>query len=158
MLTNSPEGRQLANQLALQIVQQIKPEEAPIFQDLADEYYEEGHELPNLSETSEDDELAFGLDGAVISFSHAALAAANVILPFIVTELLKASTEDVGEHLRHKIRDLFRGKEADDPPPLAPEQLEQVKKMARKQARAFGLDAAQARILADALVGSLATL
>ncbi|HLO34403.1 MAG TPA: hypothetical protein VK249_34980, partial [Anaerolineales bacterium] len=50
----------------------------------------------------------------------------------------------------------FRSEEKTEPPPLTAEQLAQVRKVALKKARELKLSEERAKLLADAVVGSLA--
>jgi hypothetical protein len=164
MLSSTIAGRELVYQVSLQILEQIAPEEVEIFPELAEEFYT-NPELPELSGNSTDDELAFGLDGSLIPVSHAIISAVIYVLNYLVTDVLKEAKGEISEALKTKIKALFENEKLDGKPKkgkitpiLTKEELELVKKMARKQARIFGLGEADARKLADALVGSLATI
>lgn len=160
MISDSVSGRYLVNRVSLNVVRQIAPEELDIYPELAKDYFE-NPTPPVLSESSADDELAFGFEELLIPVSHAVLAAVNVVLGYIVTEILKQTTNEISTALQDKIKTLFEVDTINEDTQalaLTKDELDLVKMMARKQARLFGLDSIESDKLADALVGSLATI
>ena len=131
-----------------------------------------------------DDPLGFGLSETIAAVTPAAAAMASAVLGYLLTETVKATQEESAAALKKKIKALFNPetqpggksepakqeanlplpvigapagpKPDEDPAPLTVEQLQQVKRLARKQAVQFGLEPDLADKMAIALVGALA--
>lgn len=153
MWTEATEERQLITDLSKQMVTQVAPEELDLFDELIEEYFDDPSP-PDLSESDDDDALGFGLSGVVVAVTPAAAAAASSVLGYILSEVLKSAQEESAAVLANKVRKLFNPK--DKAEALTTEQLRQVRRLALSQAKIFGMEAGQARSMADALVGSLA--
>jgi hypothetical protein len=165
--------------LARATVERAAPEELLIFP-AASEAYLEGQDPSK--KTRGDPMLGFGIETAVILITPIALTVAKDVLGFLRVQLKKQAEERGDEAVDWFINRLFR--RGDDEPapsdPAAPaptptpadattaaepaepveltdEQLEQVREFALEKAKQLKLPDAKAELLADSLVGSLAT-
>jgi hypothetical protein len=69
----------------------------------------------------------------------AVAATVTAVLTNVVNEIVKWVQEESTETIKEKIKEMFNPKD-DSTPPLTKVQLEQVKKVARKQAIEFGME------------------
>lgn len=164
MWTDTPDGRKLIQELSKNIVVEIAPEEMDLFDELVAEYFHDPTP-PDLTAKPKDDPLGFGLGEVLIAVTPAATAMVNAVLNHLFTESVNAAKEESADIVKIKIKKLFHPERKDEKPatkddkevrPLNKEQLEQVKKLARKQAIKFGIHSDKAEKMANALVGSLA--
>jgi len=163
MWTQTPEGRKLIWELSKGIVVEIAPEEMDLFDELVMEYFQDPTP-PDLSAKPKDDPLGFGLGEVLIATTPAVAAMVDGVLNYLINEIVKAAQGESAELIKRKIKDLFNPKKEektdksneDDVVSLTKEQLEQVKKLARKQAIKFGIGSDKADRMANALIGSLA--
>jgi hypothetical protein len=159
-------GDALVAELARSAVAQAAPEELPLFRATSEAYFENPDAL--RAERSGDDMLGFGVDQALVLLTPVALAVSRDVLNFLV-EQLRAQAHEHGKDAIDRLvaRLLHReGKpttetpaaEADgEPPDLTEEQLKEVRSIALAKARQLKLAPDKAELLADSLVGSLAT-
>ena len=87
---------------------------------------------------------------------------AREVFDFVAAHLRKRAQEQGGQAIDGAVarllhRDKGEGEETAAPTELTDEQLEQVRTIALEKARALRLPQAKAELLADSLVGSLAT-
>ena len=166
--------------LARATVERAAPEELVIFP-AASEAYLQGQD-PSKA-TRGDPMLGFGVDAAVVLVAPVALTVAKEVLAFLRVQLKKHAEERGDDAVDWLINRLFGGKDdespatapADAPAPapapadadaavepaddieLTDEELEQVRALALEKAKQLKLPDAKAQLLADSLVGSLAT-
>jgi hypothetical protein len=164
--------------LARATVERAAPEELVIFP-AASEAYLQGQD-PSKA-TRGDPMLGFGVDAAVVLVAPVALTVAKDVLAFLRVQLKKHAEERGDDAVDWLINRLFGGKDEESPatasadaaaPPVAPvdvavepaddieltdEELEQVRALALEKAKQLKLPDAKAQLLADSLVGSLAT-
>lgn len=162
--------------LARATVERAAPEELLIFP-AASEAYLEGQDPSK--KTRGDPMLGFGIETAVVLITPIALTVAKDVLGFLRVQLKKQAEEHGDDAVDWFIDKLFhRGDKgpdaaapADASAPAAPvpasepaeelelteEQLEQVRAFALEKAKQLKLPDAKAQLLADSLVGSLAT-
>ena len=104
--------------------------------------------------------LGFGVDAAVVLLTPIALTVAKDVIGFL-GEQLRARAREQGEGAIDKLIARFvksdDGGEAEPELDLTDEQLEQVRALAIEKGRALKLSDERATLLADSLVGSLAT-
>lgn len=164
MWTQSSEGHKLIQEISKNIVVEVAPEEMDLFDELVVEYFQDSTP-PDLSAKPKDDPLGFGLGEVLIAATPAVAAMVDVVLNYLVNEIIKAAQGESAELIKRKIKVLFNPEKKDektgkpgqdDVVPLTKEQLEQVKKLARKQAIKFGIGPDKAEKMANALIGSLA--
>lgn len=147
--------------LARASVERAAPEELPLFRATSDAYFNDPAAL--AKQRSGDEMLGFGVDAAVMLVTPVALAVAKDVIEFIGTQL-RARAEKEGEGAIDRVleRLLRRGEQpaASEPPAvpeLTDEQLDQVRTVALEKAKQLKLSDATAELLAESLVGSLAT-
>ena len=157
MWTKSSEGRKFIQEISKDIVVEVAPEEMDLFDELVMEYFQ-NPTPPDFSVSPKDDPLGFGIGETLVAVAPAAAAMAEVVLNSLMNESLRTAQEESAELVKRKIKSLFNSKqkEAKDPIPLTKEQLEQVRKLAIKQAIKFGIGPEKAEKMANALIGSLA--
>ena len=157
MWTKSSEGQKLIKELSKVIVVEVAPEEIDLFDELVVEYFRDPTP-PDRSQTQKDDPLGFGIEETLIAVTPSATAVANIIINYLLTEVIKITESERAEEVKRKIKALFSSEREDKvkPEPLTKEQLENIRKLARKQAINFGIGPERAERMADALIGSLA--
>jgi hypothetical protein len=166
--------------LARATVERAAPEELLIFP-AASEAYLEGQDPTKA--TRGDPMLGFGIETAVVLITPIALTVAKDVLGFLRVQLKKQAEEHGDDAVDWFINRLFRrggeepavsapadaaapapapadtaaAVEPDEHVELTDEQLEQVREFALEKAKQLKLPDAKAELLADSLVGSLAT-
>ena len=166
MWSDTAEGKQLVQELSRQVVSETAPEELDLFDEMLQDYFV-SPQPPAPSTVAGDDQLGFGIAGLLVAATPAAAAMVGAVLNFLVAEVVKAAKDESSTLIKQKIQALFStqksgpgssaGKTHPEVPPLTPDQLKKVRQLAQQQAQKFGIDAAQAANMANALVGSLAT-
>jgi hypothetical protein len=168
-----PTDDELVVALARATVERAAPEEMVIFP-AASEAYLEGRDPTKT--TRGDPMLGFGVESAVVLLTPIALTVAKDVLGFLRVQLKKQADEHADEAFDWLVKKLFKrgddekkasppaGGEPAPPPPEEPpgaeltdEQLEEVRKLAVEKAKLLKLPKDKAELLADSLVGSLAT-
>ena len=152
---------ELAVALARSAVERTAPEEMVIFP-AASEAFLEGQDPSK--KTRGDPMLGFGVESAVVLLTPVALTVAKDVLGFLRVQLKKQADkhgEDAFDWLASKLlrRDDDKEKPVDaaEVPELTDEQLEEVRRLAIEKAKQLKLADDKAELLADSLVGSLAT-
>jgi hypothetical protein len=149
--------------LARASIERAAPEELPLFRATSDAYFNDPAALEQ--QRSRDEMLGFGVDAAVMLVTPVALAVAKDVIAFIGTHLrARAEREGGGAIDRVLDRLVGRGETTGGPasepagvPELTDEQLDQVRTLALEKAKQLKLSDAKAELLAESLVGSLAT-
>ncbi|MBI4739785.1 hypothetical protein HY772_09720 [Candidatus Woesearchaeota archaeon] len=156
MWNGSTEQRAAIEEISKDLVTQLAPEELDLFGELAQDYFDDPKPLSKSKHS--DDPLGFGIFEAMTIMTPVAMAMASTVLTFVTTEVIKSAKDESAAVIKKKIKALFNkaDKQEADSPSLTKEQMEQVKKLAYKQATDFGMDAATAEKMSNALIGSLA--
>jgi hypothetical protein len=154
----------LVAQLARSAVSQTAPEELPLFRATSQAYFEDPTALER--QKSGDEMLGFGVEAAVVLVTPVALDVARDVLNFVV-EQVRIQARVHGQEAIERFTDRLLKHTSDDdeepaasagePPDLTEEQLEQVRALALEKAQQLKLAPDKAELLADSLVGSLAT-
>jgi hypothetical protein len=149
----------LVAELARATVERAAPEELPLFAPMSEAYLADPAALERGR--PRDEMLGFGVDAAVMLVTPVALQVARDVLGFL-HEQLRARAREHGESAIDRIVAPLVGKKAPEDesepvPELTDAQLEQVRALAFEKARSLKLSEARAELLADSLVGSLAT-
>lgn len=133
--------QELSIELGRRLVAQYAPRELGLYPVVAAQY----RQLGALERQAGDDiKIGFGAtEGALLSSAILAICAA------VGEQLLAVLTERGVAALTQRLGGASAG------PTFSSEHREQVREVAYKKARQLGLDAAQARLLADAIVGNL---
>lgn len=138
-----------AAELGRQVVAEVAPAELPLF----DVTWQAVGRRPRRSRRREEP-LGFGLPEAGDVLVTAAASG-------VVTTILEDLGKDFGSWLARLWARLCRRPPEtvlpDPLPPLSPERLSQIRRLARAKARKLGLAGPQADALADSLVSALAT-
>jgi hypothetical protein len=157
---------ELAVALARSAVERAAPEEMVIFPAVSEAFLE-GKDPSK--QTRGDPMLGLGIESAVVLLTPVALTVAKDVLGFLRTQLKRQADEHGDEAFDWVVRKLFRrdddAEDAATTTPPAPdesaeltdEQLEEVRRLAIKKAKQLKLPKEKAELLADSLVGSLAT-
>ncbi len=177
---SAPSDDALVVALARATVERAAPEELVIFP-AASEAYLDGQDPSK--KTRGDPMLGFGVESAVILLTPIALTVAKDVLAFLRVQLKKQADEHADEGFDWLVKKLLRrgddkkpGEPGADTAPepgtevptvdagapaepveLTDEQLEQVRQLAIEKAKQLKLPKDKAELLADSLVGSLAT-
>lgn len=151
------EERELATDLARRALTRTAPEELLVFDEVAEEYFADPRRA--VAGDTRDEAVGFGLDLGMMT--PAMLAVAVIAVRTVATILGTAVTEEGTSLTRRGLRRLF-GIEAGEATPahsvgLSAEELAAVQRSARDGAVALGLAPEQAKLLADAITGDLAT-
>ena len=146
--------------LARACVERAAPEELPLFRATCEAYLDDPRSLERRG-GGKDDMLGFGVEAATILVTPVALSVAKEVLVYLGEQVRRVARSE-GEEAVDRLVDRVSGGDADDaaapePPQLTDEQLEQVRAVALEKALLLKLPDAKAQLLADSLVGSLAT-
>lgn len=149
----------LVAELARATVERAAPEELPLFRATSEAYFTDPQALERRG--GKDEMLGFGVDAAVMLLTPVALQVAKGVIGFLGEQLRERAREQ-GEGAIDRIiaRLVSRDGGEGEPAPeleLTDEQLEQVRALAIEKGRALKLSDERATLLADSLVGSLAT-
>jgi hypothetical protein len=158
----------LVAQLARSAVSETAPEELPLFRATSQAYFEDPDALKKQG--SGDQMLGFGVEAALVLVTPVALDVARDVLNFVL-EQVRAQAREHGKEAIERFTDklLERAGGGEEPPAgtaaaaagetpeLTDEQLEQVRALALEKATQLKLAPDKAELLADSLVGSLAT-
>lgn len=156
--------------LARPAVAAVAPEELPLLEATAAAW-------PRRARGDEDELLGFGLDASVAVVSIAAVSAARAVVQLLGTAVVDAARDETSARIRvwmsRKVRRSCAdrpGRTSTDAPapgagpddetaepagPLTAEQLRRVRAVSHDRARAAGVSAGQAELIADAIVGGL---
>jgi hypothetical protein len=153
----------LVAQLARSAVSQAAPEELPLFRATSEAYFEDPTALERRK--SGDEMLGFGVEAAVVLVTPVALNVAKDVLNFVLEQVREQAREHGKEAIERFTDRLLKrggqpGSEGAAPaetPELTEAQLEQVRALALEKAQQLKLAPDKAELLADSLVGSLAT-
>lgn len=169
---DTPAERELVAEVAQFMLRRTAPEELAVFEETAEEYFDDPAAV--LDPQRKDEAVGFGLELSLLT--PYALAVAAAVVRYLATLLRDALEDTAKPEIVRRVRRLFRGAdddaqpvggqaEPDDPTtpagltnggtPLASEQVRRVHDVAYDRATALGLLDAQARLLADAVVGRL---
>lgn len=144
--------------LARATVERAAPEELPLFRATSEAYLRDPASLG--SGKSRDEMLGFGVEAAAMLVTPVALQVARDVLGFLHEQLRERAREH-GEGAIDRLLARLVGKdepeEGAEPVELSDEELDRVRAVALEKARALKLSDEKATLLADSLVGSLAT-
>ncbi|MEU1374932.1 hypothetical protein ABZ442_14825 [Streptomyces triculaminicus] len=152
-------------ELARPAVEVVAPEELPLLEATAAAW-------PRRARRDEDELLGFGLEAVVAVVSIAAVTAAQAVVELFGSAVVDAVSDEASSGIRGWIGRRSRrrrGALTDSAPPgeasggdgesavepLSCEQLRMVRQVSRDRARAAGVSAEQAELIADAIVGRL---
>ncbi len=156
--------RDLVDELARSVLQQIAPEELVLFAETEADYFRDPELV--LSGRRRDEAVGFGLEMALMT--PYVLAAGTVVVRFLASAVSDAVRDELKPVIAEPVRRLFRrdgapaggqrestGQDRGTVPGMTVEQAREVRRVALQQARQSGLDEEKASLLADAFVGAL---
>jgi hypothetical protein len=151
---------QMVTEVARDLLTQLAPQEKALFRSISESYFKNPEKT--LSDNRAKDEmLGFGAAETVTLLTPIILAVSGDVIKFLLVEAQKAMQSESTNLINETVKSWFgRFRQKDDkksPPPLTPEQLEQVRKIATKKAQQLKLSEKNTKLLAEAIVGSLAT-
>jgi hypothetical protein len=147
-------------ELARAGVEGAAPEELPLFGPTSEAFLHDPAALER--EGGGDQLLGFGVESALVLVTPAALSIAREVVSYVAAQV-RARLADEGEGAVQRTLDRIFGRKepgapAEPPPPeLSEEQLGRVRALALEKARLLKLSDAKAELLADSIVGGLAT-
>ncbi len=150
---------QTVSEVAKDLVIQLAPQEKALFQPISESYFKNPEKT--LSENKAKDEmLGFGSAEVVTLLTPVILAVSGDVIRFLLAEAQKAVQSESSDLINETVKSWF-GKfhtkaDTKSPPPLTADQLEQVRKVAVQKAKQLKLSDKNTKLLADAIVGSLA--
>lgn len=150
----------LVLELARATVERAAPEELPLFGPTSEAFLEDPARLER--EGGGDRMLGFGAEAAMLLITPAALQVARDVFNFVAAQV-RSRLRDEGEGAIQGTLDRIFGKRGEaaaaepKPPELSDEELVRVREVALEKAKLLKLPEAKAELLADSLVGSLAT-
>jgi len=139
----------------------LAPEELPLFRATSQAFLQNPKRVL-AGQNAGDDMLGFGVGEAAALLTPAVLAVASGVINFLIAEITKTARTEGRLLIQDTVRRLFKRfyvqtvTDQEQPPALTTEQLAQVQAIALQQARQMKLSDPRARVLADAIVGSLA--
>lgn len=151
---------QLIAELARDLISQTVPQELPLFRANSEAFFSNPEKLL-AGQKGKEEMLGFGVGEAITMLSPAILVVTSEIVKFLIEELKKTVKDESSALVSETVKKMFKKfrpeeNKENSPAPLTPEQLAQVRELALKKARHLKLSDARCKLLADALVGSLA--
>jgi len=154
--------RELIVEVSRDVVAAVAPEEMVLFRPMSTAYFE----TPDrLGQAPKDDMLGFGAGDAVVALTPVALSVMSAVLTYLRREVAQATGKEVTQIIDEQVHGLFRRFHREEHTAAAPgtaavpgldrEQLAAVGRVAFEHARAMHVSEGRARLLADAVVGSL---
>ena len=158
-MTDKNENQWVA-ELARDLISQTAPQELPLFRANSEAFFTNPEKLL-AGQKGKDEMLGFGVGEAVAMMTPTVLAVTGEVVKFLMEELKKTAKDESTALVGETVKKMFKKfrpeeKKENSPAPLTPEQLAQVRELALKKARHLKLSDARCKLLADALVGSLA--
>jgi hypothetical protein len=168
MWTDTAEGRSFIQTVSQEVVGEIAPEELDLFDGLIQDYFKDPTP-PDLSPKVKDEPLGFGLEGVLIAVTPAAAAALKAVLDYLLGPTVQGIMKEGSAAIVKRVKEFLNSPEEKSassakpgkvekatPPDFSKEHLVTVNKIARSEAKKFGLSDSEADRLADVLVARLA--
>jgi hypothetical protein len=143
-------------------VAQVAPQEEMVFGIISEAYFQDPNEALKRR-VGKDEMLGFGVEAGVVLLTPVILTVTKEVIEFLAGEVMKSvqtqSSGIINEFVKmfKKFRREERATGGKLPPPLTREQIARVRVLALEKGRQLRLSEDQAGLLADSLVGSLAT-
>ncbi|MDQ2997591.1 MAG: hypothetical protein M3R61_11115 [Chloroflexota bacterium] len=158
-MTDNSEQRDLILMLARAIVHDAAPEELDLFDEYAVAYLDNPDPRAHKQQAP-DSPLASGIPDILQAITPVATAMASAAIAYLLPTTAQIVREGVSDVFKERLK-LFLSRKAirrpvANPSPISVEQLNHIRRIAIQQARQFGISAAEADILANALIGQLA--
>ena len=153
------ENNQLAAELTKDLLTQLAPQEKALFRSISESYFKDP-EKTLADQRARDEMLGFGAAETITLLTPILLSVSDDVIRFLFAEAQKAMQSESSSLISETVKSWFgrfrQDADKKSPPPLTPEQLEQVRKIAVKKAQQLKLSEKNTKMLADAIVGSLA--
>ena len=151
---------QLVGDISYDLISEIAPQERPLFRAVSQTYFKDPKRAVAPKNAS-DDMLGFGVGEVVVLLTPYLLSTTTEVIKFLTEEVKKAVNEESAGLIGEKVKSLFKKYRHPDEtknkiPPLSAAQLAQVQGIAMKEARRLRLSEKNTKLLANAIVGSLA--
>jgi hypothetical protein len=152
---------ELVADLARRLVADTAPQELPLFRATSAAYFRDPDEVL-AQRKGRDEMLGFGVEAAVVLLTPAALEVAKSVVSFVAMRLRGAAERGAGELIDEKVAAVFAKLRGEKPkeheaPDLDDAELAEVRRVAFEKARQLDVPEDKASLLADSVVGSLAT-
>jgi hypothetical protein len=152
-------NEELVSELAHDLLGELAPQEKALFKPISEAYFKDPEKVL-AGQQGKDELLGFGAAEAATLLTPVLLAVSTEVVQFLLQEAQKAIESESSTLINETVKSWFRRLQPEDekkaPPPLTPEQLEEVRKIAIKKARQLKLSEKNTKLLADAIVGDLA--
>lgn len=149
------EEQALVSELAELAIDGVAPEELPVFEETAAEYFKDPS--VTLAAGGRDEAVGFGVEFALLT--PYVLAVVTPVVRSLASLLEEELREQVRPSVAALVRRVFRRSGSagrmEGEPALTPTQAGEVWSVAKARAGELGLDADRAELLADAIVGRL---
>ncbi len=152
---------QLIADLARDIVAQTAPQELPLFRTMSAAYFKNPDKVLK-GQPGKDEMLGFGVAETVVMLTPSVLAVMSQVVRFVMAEVQKSVATNTAEVIDDLVTHMFKKfrpageQDQKNVPALTAGQLAQVRNLAYQEAHKLALPDAQASLLADSIVGSLA--
>jgi hypothetical protein len=149
----------LIDDFSSSLITELAPEEMPLYRPISEDYFKNPQRVLD-EQSAKDDVLGFGATEVGMLLTPVVLAVMTEVVTFIVTEVKKSLKEEGADVIQNVVRRLFRKQpaaatQAASEPALSAEQVSQIHAIAFEQARKLRLSEPRAKLLADAVAGSL---
>ncbi len=165
-MTAGTQQQQLVADLSREVVARIAPQELPVFRAHSRAYFADQGQVLRGGQ-GQDEMLGFGVGEAVAFLTPVVLPVMTAVVQYLTVEVTKSARAEGATLIGERVKQLFKrfrpaeatGEygHAASPPVLTQEQLGQVRQVAFEKALQLKLSAERAGLLADAVVGNLAT-
>ena len=144
------ETDEIVGSLGRELVSDLAPEELPLYPSMLSQF--QGVKRGRGKE-SDDQILGFGGAEALTMLTPVILSFASSVWQALVAEAAASSAQGVVEYVRARLR----GHHETVAQPLTTDQLKFVRTVAEREAHRLDISEGQAGLLADAMIGALAT-
>ena len=155
-----PKFNETVSAVARDLIIELAPQEKALFNSISEAYFK-NPEKTLAEQRARDEMLGFGAAETITLLTPILLSVSSDVIRFLFAEAHKAmqseSSNLIGEAVKSWFGKFHKPEDKKAPPPLTPDQLEQVRKIALRKAKELKLSEKNTKLLADAIVGSLAT-
>ena len=146
---------------AREILARTAPQEMPLFRATSEADFADP-EKALADRKPKDEMLGFGIEAAALLLTPVVIDVTRRVVLFLIAQFGDAVKKESGEAVDGFVHDLFHrgegeGEAKEDVPDLTPEQLDEVREIAYSRALELDVPEDRAGLLADAVVGRLAT-
>jgi hypothetical protein len=155
---STADEHELVGALAELVLEQAAPEELALFPELTDEYFRDPDAAVHIRQR--DEAVGFGLELAMLT--PYVLAVVTPVVRMLASLVEESVHDELKPSVAQLVHRLFRRgdplpSETAEPPELTTDQLRRIRSTAYERGRQLGLDDPRAGLLADSVVGGLAT-